>query len=69
MRHIHLLEPGKVPRDDEFKFRDRANALVNKWRQILETTEGDSAVVTEGTARMDLNGTGEGDLTVLMNET
>ncbi|KAJ7150147.1 hypothetical protein C8R43DRAFT_1006428 [Mycena crocata] len=72
MRHIHLLEPHKVPRDDEFKFRDRAKALVDKWHQILNanTTGGDgevaSADVTEGTARMDLNGAaGEGDLTVM----
>ncbi|KAJ7150154.1 hypothetical protein C8R43DRAFT_1006439 [Mycena crocata] len=73
MRHIHLLEPHKVPRDDEFKFRDRAKALVDKWHQILNanTTGGDgevaSAGVTEGTAAMDLNGTAgeEGDLTVM----
>ncbi|KAF8191663.1 hypothetical protein K438DRAFT_1970643 [Mycena galopus ATCC 62051] len=31
MRHIHLLEPAQVPHDDEFKFRERAKALVNKW--------------------------------------
>ncbi|KAJ7620810.1 hypothetical protein DFH06DRAFT_1482421 [Mycena polygramma] len=68
MRHIHLLEPGKVPRDDEFKFRDRAKALVDKWHGILnanKATDGESAAVTESTARMDLNGTGEGDLTVM----
>jgi hypothetical protein len=68
MRHIHLLEPSKVPRDGEFKFRDRAKALVDKWHGILnanKATDGDSAAMAEGTARMDLNGTGEGDLTVM----
>ncbi|KAJ6618988.1 hypothetical protein B0H10DRAFT_2217266 [Mycena sp. CBHHK59/15] len=68
MRHIHLLEPHRIPRDDEFKFRDRAKALVDKWHQILNANkapEGSSAAVTEGTARMDLNGTAEGDLTVM----
>ncbi|KAJ7467250.1 hypothetical protein B0H11DRAFT_2234518 [Mycena galericulata] len=36
MRHINLLEAYKVPRDDEFKFRDRAKGLVDKWYQILK---------------------------------
>ncbi|KAJ7633868.1 hypothetical protein DFH06DRAFT_1303285 [Mycena polygramma] len=72
MRHITLLEPGKVPRDEEFKFRERAKALVDKWRNILnanKVTNGESAVVTESLARMDVNvmgeGEGEGDLTVM----
>ncbi|KAJ7849670.1 hypothetical protein B0H14DRAFT_2356066 [Mycena olivaceomarginata] len=37
MRHIHLLEPGKVPRDEEFKFRNRAKALVDRWHGILNS--------------------------------
>jgi hypothetical protein len=48
MRHIHLLEPGKVPRDDEYKFRDRAKALVDKWHGILnanKATEAENAAV------------------------
>ncbi|KAJ7082124.1 hypothetical protein C8R44DRAFT_823154 [Mycena epipterygia] len=69
MRHIHLLDAHKVPRDEEFNFRERAKALVDKWHQILNANKapegGDSAAVTEGTARMDLNGAAEGDLTVL----
>ncbi|KAJ7269065.1 hypothetical protein C8J57DRAFT_1509278 [Mycena rebaudengoi] len=74
MRHIHLLEPHKVPRDDEFKFRDRAKALVDKWHAILNANKAPEAAVTEGTAKMDLNGTdavaeegdvAEGDLTVM----
>ncbi|KAF8212606.1 hypothetical protein K438DRAFT_1927942 [Mycena galopus ATCC 62051] len=39
MRHIHLLEPHRVPRDDELHFRARAKALVDKWHAIL-TREG-----------------------------
>ncbi|KAJ7633844.1 hypothetical protein DFH06DRAFT_1359435 [Mycena polygramma] len=33
MRHIHLLEPGKVPRDDEFKFRDRSGTPFRMRRR------------------------------------
>ncbi|KAJ6476496.1 hypothetical protein C8R47DRAFT_985331, partial [Mycena vitilis] len=43
MRHIGLLESANVPRDDEFKFRHRANVLVDKWQGILDG----SAVVAE----------------------
>jgi hypothetical protein len=35
MRHIAALPLEKVPRDDEFKFRVRAKALVDKWHAIL----------------------------------
>ncbi|KAJ6564259.1 hypothetical protein B0H19DRAFT_1258718 [Mycena capillaripes] len=37
MRHIHLLKPVQIPRDDEFKFRDRDRAmeLVHKWHELL----------------------------------
>ncbi|KAF7343095.1 PWWP domain-containing protein [Mycena venus] len=81
MRHIHLLEASKVPRDDEFHFRDRAKALVDKWHGILnsnkpangtadgEAGEAGSAGVTEGTARLDLNGTGEGEGDLTMMDT
>lgn len=74
MRHINLLEPSKVPRDDEFKFRDRAKALVDKWHEILNANKGGDgkdkdktgdgeAGVTEGTANLTLGG--EGDLTMM----
>ncbi|KAJ7806365.1 hypothetical protein B0H13DRAFT_1929638 [Mycena leptocephala] len=45
MRHIHLLEPAKVPCDDKYKFRSCAKALVDKWRQIADEAEGASAAV------------------------
>ncbi|KAF8186140.1 hypothetical protein K438DRAFT_1039605 [Mycena galopus ATCC 62051] len=71
MRHINLLPPNRVPRDDEFHFRDRAGALVNKWHKLLNsnsnstdaaetevTVKAESA--TEHTARMDVDGPGTG---------
>ncbi|EPQ56881.1 Tudor/PWWP/MBT [Gloeophyllum trabeum ATCC 11539] len=36
MRHIHALKTEQVPRDDEFKFRERAKVLVDKWHEILD---------------------------------
>lgn len=46
MRHIHALAPEKAPRDNEFNFRERAKALVEKWHEILSAskTPADSAV-------------------------
>ncbi|KAJ6484178.1 hypothetical protein C8R45DRAFT_931632 [Mycena sanguinolenta] len=35
MRHIQLLDTAKVPRDDEFQFRNRAKALVERWTALL----------------------------------
>ncbi|KAF7368132.1 PWWP domain-containing protein [Mycena sanguinolenta] len=37
MRHIHRLDASKVPRDDEYHFRARAQALVDKWDEILNS--------------------------------
>ena len=45
MRHISLLPEEKVPRDAEFKFRDRANALVDQWRQLLYANRPNDAEV------------------------
>jgi hypothetical protein len=72
MRHIAALPSEKVPRDDEFKFRERAKVLVDKWHQVLGSNKpngtetaanGDplEAVVTAGTAAIDLNGKAEGE--------
>ncbi|KAK7029295.1 hypothetical protein R3P38DRAFT_2622264 [Favolaschia claudopus] len=35
MRHILLLESSRIPRDDEFHFRDRARGLVKKWQGVI----------------------------------
>jgi hypothetical protein len=37
MRHIHLSD--KIPRDEEFNFRLRAKALVDKWHVILSANK------------------------------
>lgn len=39
MRHINALGPEKVPRDDEFHFRDRAKVLVDKWHEMLNASK------------------------------
>ncbi|KAI0708924.1 hypothetical protein C8T65DRAFT_203956 [Cerioporus squamosus] len=53
MRHIHVLSDEKVPRDDEFKFRERAKVLVDKWHDIAKTNgASDSAKpATNGTRK------------------
>ena len=45
MRHIHALNADKVPRDDEFKFRERAKALVDKWHEILSASKAAEGAV------------------------
>jgi hypothetical protein len=39
MRHIHMQPSDKIPRDDEFHFRSRAKALVDKWHVILSANK------------------------------
>lgn len=40
MRHIATLAPEKIPpRENEFNFRKRAKALVDKWHQILNANK------------------------------
>ncbi|KAF8625302.1 hypothetical protein AX15_005435 [Amanita polypyramis BW_CC] len=55
MRHIAILPEEKVPRDAEFKFRDRAKALVDKWHQILNAGKPNGDTVTAPTS----NGMGD----------
>ena len=43
MRHIAALEEAMVPRDNEFKFRDRAQTLVNKWHSTVSSAQPQSA--------------------------
>lgn len=77
MRHIAVLPDDKVPRDEEFRFRDRAKALVEQWHQILNAnkpsvTNGtdnsvkekvDGVDADQGVAEMDLNVKGQ-DVTI-----
>ena len=65
MRHIQNKE--NIPRDEEFKFRDRARALVEKWQQQIPasktngTTKEDSAkdADAKGEDAMDVDAPGE----------
>lgn len=50
MRHIAALEDGKIPHDDEFKFRTRAKDLVDKWHQILNANKPLNGSPTTSTA-------------------
>ncbi|KIM45736.1 hypothetical protein M413DRAFT_66307 [Hebeloma cylindrosporum] len=61
MRHIASLTPEKAPpRENEFNFRKRAKALVDKWHQILNANKpaNGSPVSAAGGQR---NGNAEGD--------
>ncbi|KAF8203464.1 hypothetical protein K438DRAFT_1757785 [Mycena galopus ATCC 62051] len=69
MRPIHLRLPNRVTWDDEFRFRDRAGVLVNKWHNLLNSnynstdaaeTEVKAESATEHTVRMDVHGPGIG---------
>ncbi|KAF9653894.1 hypothetical protein BDM02DRAFT_3086368 [Thelephora ganbajun] len=65
MRHIQNKE--NIPRDEEFKFRDRARALVEKWQQQIPaskangTTKEDTTkdADAKGEDAMDVDATGE----------
>ncbi|KAF4567085.1 PWWP domain-containing protein [Pleurotus pulmonarius] len=63
MRHIAALDEGKVPRDAEFKFRDRAKELVETWHHILNRTTTNGSGTANGTSVNGLSAviTGAGD--------
>jgi hypothetical protein len=52
MRYITALPPDKLPRDAEFNFKGRANALIEIWYQILNANmrnaAADDGTVGEG---------------------
>ncbi|PAV18484.1 Tudor PWWP MBT [Pyrrhoderma noxium] len=45
MRHIAALKEP-IPRDEEFKFKDRAQTLVNKWQIIINSEKEKQATET-----------------------
>lgn len=51
MRHIAALDVDKVPREDEFKFRERAQALVNKWHNTVNSQGGDQKAAVNGSSK------------------
>ncbi|KZT71650.1 hypothetical protein DAEQUDRAFT_91074 [Daedalea quercina L-15889] len=59
MRHINALPKDKVPRDDEFHFKDRAKSLVDKWHDILNENKGkpNGAAAAGESAKVVTNGT------------
>lgn len=56
-RHIAALTPSKVPRDAEFKFRERAKSLVERWQVVLNAAKvpanGDKGTSTAGSPGKD----------------
>jgi hypothetical protein len=67
MRHIAALGEDKVPRDGEFNFLSRAQTLVDKWHDILnsnkpkntaegKTENGDGTEVDMGAMEVDAGG-------------
>jgi len=74
MRHIATADIDKVPRDAEFQFKDRAQALVNKWHVTMQSNgEKTNGVAGETKDEGILNGdasapttaaTGDGDVTM-----
>ncbi|TFY65264.1 hypothetical protein EVJ58_g2092 [Rhodofomes roseus] len=59
MRHINALPKDKVPRDDEFHFKDRAKTLVDKWHDILNENKPkpNGAAAAGESAKATTNGT------------
>lgn len=41
MRHITALSDDKVPLDSQYKFRDRAKVLVERWQHIINASRVD----------------------------
>jgi len=51
MRHIQNKE--NIPRDEEFKFRDRARALVEKWQQQIPASKANGTAKDDTTKDTD----------------
>ncbi|KZS98561.1 hypothetical protein SISNIDRAFT_148144 [Sistotremastrum niveocremeum HHB9708] len=63
MRHIAALDASKVPRDDEFKIRSRAQQLVEKWHKMVDPSKAPGSLEASG-----VNGASAGDLTMEVEE-
>ena len=65
MRHIAAQDDGKVPRDTEFKFKDRAQALVNKWHQTISPAKANgttNGAVEEKSMEVDKDKAGSAEI-------
>ena len=47
MRHIALQPSGGIPRDEEFAFRARAQALIDKWQVFIRNAKKGETDTTE----------------------
>lgn len=47
MRHIHQLTDDKLPRNEEFNIRNRAQSLVEKWQMTHFNSASDGANAAE----------------------
>ena len=59
MRHITFQPSDRIPRDEEFAFRARARALVEKWHVIIYNAENGERAGTNNTAPSEANEAGE----------
>jgi hypothetical protein len=50
MRHVTSKKDDEIPRDEEFKFKERAQSLVNKWSTILNASKGANGSAEESKA-------------------
>lgn len=60
MRHIQNKE--NIPRDEEFKFRERARALVERWQQQIPASKANGTTKdadAKGEDSMDVDAPGE----------
>ncbi|KAJ3992067.1 hypothetical protein F5050DRAFT_1580275 [Lentinula boryana] len=60
MRHITALSDDKVPMDSQFKFRDRAKVLVERWQHILNASRVDSKESSKPPAKESKNSAANG---------
>lgn len=52
-----ILKIEEIPKEAEFKFRERSTELLNKWNKILESdTPAPASAQTNGTSKEQVNG-------------
>ena len=52
-----ILKLEEIPKEAEFKFRERSTELLNKWNKILESdTPAPASAQTNGTSKGQVNG-------------
>ncbi|KAJ4491014.1 hypothetical protein J3R30DRAFT_3277408 [Lentinula aciculospora] len=51
MRHITALSDDRVPMDSQYKFRDRAKVLVERWQHIINASRVDGKELSKPPAK------------------